>query len=142
VARAVLDANVILSAAINPAGAPGQVIDRLCLGGFEMVLSPAIVSEVLRVFGYRKFDRALRLGGDPVEWFQGLALLAESVEGSLDVRGVCADADDDKYLAAAIEDGAEYLVTGDRALLVVDGYRGLKVVPPRRFLTILDDVPP
>jgi hypothetical protein len=44
VIRAVLDANVYVSAAVRPEGTPGQIIDRVFRGGlFEIVVSQAIV---------------------------------------------------------------------------------------------------
>jgi hypothetical protein len=47
--RAVLDANVYVSAIIQPAGTPGQFIGRFLRGAsFELVLSPAVLDEVLR----------------------------------------------------------------------------------------------
>jgi predicted nucleic acid-binding protein len=53
VLRAVLDANVYVSAAIRPEGPPGLVIRRLLdAAAFEAVLSPAIVAEGLRALAY------------------------------------------------------------------------------------------
>jgi predicted nucleic acid-binding protein len=48
VLRAVLDANVYVSAAVHPEGPPGQIIERfLREAAYEIVVSPAIVDEVL-----------------------------------------------------------------------------------------------
>jgi uncharacterized protein len=52
VVRAVLDANVYVSAAVRPEGPPGQIIDQfLRHGAFEIVMSHAIVEEVLPALG-------------------------------------------------------------------------------------------
>ncbi|HET7786365.1 MAG TPA: putative toxin-antitoxin system toxin component, PIN family [Myxococcales bacterium] len=59
--RAVLDANVYVSAILQPAGTPGLILEKfLRYASFEVVLSPAIVDEVLRVFGSRKLRKRLR----------------------------------------------------------------------------------
>jgi len=50
---------------------------------------------------------------------------------------VCKDTDDDKYLAAAVEGRAAFVVTGDRDLPQVREYRGVRVIDPRRFLSVL-----
>jgi hypothetical protein len=41
-------------------------------------------------------------------------------------------------LAAAVW-AADYLVTGDRQLLRIGSYRGVAIVSPRDFLTLLDE---
>ena len=46
--RALLDANVLISAVIRPRGTPGLIVAALLLerNAFELVLSPRIVAEV------------------------------------------------------------------------------------------------
>lgn len=53
-----------------------------------------------------------------------LALIAEPTEGSLNVQAVKKDPDDVKYLVAALEGRAGYLVSGDSDLLELHEYRG------------------
>jgi predicted nucleic acid-binding protein len=50
---------------------------------------------------------------------------------------VSRDPDDDKFLEAAIEGRAQYVVTGDKDLLGLKTYRGVRFVAPAAFLTIL-----
>jgi predicted nucleic acid-binding protein len=50
---------------------------------------------------------------------------------------VCSDPDDDKFLEAALAAHAGYVVSGDAALLNVKLYRGIEIVRPARFLTLL-----
>jgi predicted nucleic acid-binding protein len=45
-----------------------------------------------------------------------------------------ADRDDDKFLACAIAASVPGIVSGDRALLRVDGFAGVQVLTPRSFL--------
>ena len=52
---------------------------------------------------------------------------------------VCADKDDDKFLACAVAAGAKYVVSGDRALLATSPYGKVAVIRPRDFM---DDVCP
>ena len=137
--RAVLDANVYVSAAIRPEGPPGRLLERfLRAAAFEIVLSPAIVQEVLRALAYPKVRRFIRTEGDPELWFEDLVILADVVAGERSVAGVCADPDDDKYLAAALEGRATFVVTGDRRLLALTEYEGLRIASPRIFSTVLD----
>ena len=134
--RAVLDANVYVSAIIHPAGTPGHIIEGfLREANFELVLSPAIADEVLRALGYRKVRGLLR-GADAQLWFEDLVVLADVV-ADRELSGVCDDPDDDKYLAAALEGRASHIVTGDRRFLAVGEHAGVEIVTPRAFLDLL-----
>lgn len=135
--RAVLDANVYISAIIQPAGTPGRLVERFLRDAiFEVVLSPAIVDEVLRAMAYPKVRKLLR-GADAQLWFEDLVVLADLVAGAQRFSGVCKDPDDDKYVAAALEGRAAYVVTGDRAFLALREHAGVEIVTPRTFLDLL-----
>jgi uncharacterized protein len=139
VLRAVLDANVYISALLRPEGPPGRLIERfLCEAAFEVVLTPAIVDEVLRAFGYPKVRKFIRGDVEPELWLEDILVLADLVAGEREVSGVGADPDDDKYIAAAFEGRAAFVVTGDRQLLAVREYEAIRIVKPRAFLEILD----
>ncbi|HZX93597.1 MAG TPA: putative toxin-antitoxin system toxin component, PIN family [Myxococcales bacterium] len=134
--RAVLDANVYVSAILQPAGAPGLVVDKFLRdASFDVVLSPAIVDEVLRVFGYRKLRKALR-GIDAQLWFEDIVLLSDVVADT-PLSGICEDPDDDKYFAAALEGRASHVVTGDHRFLELGEHAGVAIVTPRAFLDLL-----
>jgi len=138
VVRAVLDANVFVSAAIHPDGPPGRIIERfLRTDVFTLVLSDAIVDEVMRALAYPKVRRYVRRGLDAALWMEDLVLLADVVLDTVQVTGVSKDADDDKYLAAAIAGRASLVVTGDPHLLTVGEYEGVRIVTPRVFLDLL-----
>jgi putative PIN family toxin of toxin-antitoxin system len=87
--RAVLDANVYVSAIIQPAGTPGRLIERFLRDErFEVVISPGIVDEVLRALGDRKVQRLLR-GVDAQLWFEDIVVLADVVADT-PLSGICA----------------------------------------------------
>ena len=136
--RAVLDANVFVSAAIHPEGPPGRIIERfLRTNAFTLLLSPDIVEEVLRALEYPKVRRYLPRDLDATLWFEDLVVLAELVPGTARMSDVSEDPDDDKYLAAAVEGRATFVVTGDPHLLAVGQYEGVRIVNPRAFLDLL-----
>jgi putative PIN family toxin of toxin-antitoxin system len=132
--RAVLDANVYISAIIQPGGTPGRLVEQFVrVASFEVVVSPAIVDEVLRALAYPKLRKMLR-GADAQLWFEDLVVLADLVAGAQQLSGVCKDPDDDKYVAAALEGRAAFVVTGDRAFLALKEHAGVEIVTPRAFL--------
>jgi len=138
VIRAVLDANVYVSAAVRPEGPPGQIIGRFVRdGAFEIVMSQAIVEEVLRSLGYPKVRKYIRPGLDPELWFEDIVVLSHLVAEERELGGASKDPDDDKYLAAAIEGRAGFVVAGDSDLLDVKEYDGIRIVSLRVFLDLL-----
>ena len=133
-----LDANVFVSAAIHAKGPPGRIIERfLHANAFTLVLSPGIIEEVLRALDYPKVRRYLRRVVDATLWFEDLVVLAELVPGGVLVSGVSENPDDDRYLTAAVEGRATFVVTGDPHLLAVGPYEGTRIVSPRAFLDLL-----
>jgi predicted nucleic acid-binding protein len=50
---------------------------------------------------------------------------------------VSRDRDDDKYVAAAIEGRASFVVSGDPDLLEIKEHKGVRIVSPRAFLDLL-----
>ena len=134
--RAVLDANVYISAAVHPGGVPGQLLERLGRGEFEVVLSPAIVEELRRVLGYPKLRKAIRIDIPLEQWLQAIVMLADVVRDR-PALAVCQDPDDDKYVAAALEGRAEFVVTGDQAFLALEEHEGVRIVSPREFLDLI-----
>jgi len=139
VIRAVLDCNVVITAALS-AGKCAELLSRARQrDGFELVWSPPIVAECLRVIEYPKSTGKFRT--DPrvlVERAMASAhMVATDLLPAIDV--VKADPSDNVYLATALAGGARWVVTGNtRHLTQLDGYAGLRVVEPAVFLAELD----
>lgn len=136
--RAVLDANVYVSAYIRPEGPPGRIIERFLRdAAFEIVLSAEIVEEVLRALAYPKVRKLVRTKIEPALWFEDVVVLAQLVPGEHRISGVSNDPDDDKYIAAAVEGRAVLVVSGDPDLVEVGEYEGVRIITPRIFLDLL-----
>jgi uncharacterized protein len=137
--RAVLDANIFASALMRPQGPPGRVLGLLLRQRvFELVMSPAILEEVARVLHYPKVRKCIAATDEKLDlWLAALDLISVPVEGSLEVKAVAADPDDDKYLAAAVEGMAEFVVSGDDHLLSLGTYEGVRIIRARAFLEVL-----
>ena len=137
--RAVLDANVIISALIQPKGASGRIVASLLeKSSFELVVSPAILAEIRRSLTYPKVRKYIKTSDEDMALaVAALALVAQPVEGSLRVNAVAEDPDDNKYLEAALEGRAQFIVTGDSHLKSLNSYRGIRIVTPRSFLELI-----
>ena len=136
--RAVLDANVYVSAYIRPEGPPGQIVERFLRdAAFDIILSAEIVEEILQALAYPKVRKAVRGKVDSELWFEDILVLAHLIAGDFKTAGVSEDPDDDKYIAAAVEGRAAFVVTGDPDLLDIGEHEGVRIVNPRAFLDLL-----
>lgn len=136
--RAVLDANVYVSAAIRPEGPPGQLLEEFVRqSAFEIIMSPAIIDEVIQTLEDPKVRPHIGAKIDATTWFETIAVLADVVLGEHKISGVSRDPDDDMYLGAAVEGRATFVVTGDSDLLDVREHAGVRIVTPRQFLEVL-----
>lgn len=135
--RVVLDTNVVISATLIRGGKEDRILRAWQRGSFEMVLSAQILEELGRALFYEKLRKFRWMTeGEIIALLQLLAQESLVVPGSIKVSA-SRDPEDDKFLAAAIEGQARYVVSGDRDLLDLKCHRGVEVVTPSRFLTIL-----
>lgn len=67
-----------------------------------------------------------------------IAEFALSVESAQDATGTSPDPDDDVFLECALAGSADYIVSGDRHLLVPGTFHGIPIVTPALFAAILD----
>jgi putative PIN family toxin of toxin-antitoxin system len=135
VLRVVLDANVVVSGLLQPRGPSGRIVAAVVERSVQAVVSRAILDEYRRALGYPKIRRRLAAAPDVVAaWVDAFTLLAEVVPGERRVAVVAADPEDDKYLGAALEGRATHVVSGDRHLLDIGAYEGIRILPPRALL--------
>jgi putative PIN family toxin of toxin-antitoxin system len=137
--RALLDANVLISAAIRPSGPPGQIVNALLARqAFELVLSPAIITEVEKALGLPKIRRYLREPAEALLWLTDLVAVGDLVKDTGRATGACRDPADDVVLAVAVEGRAGAIATGDADLLALGEYEGIVILTPRAFLELIE----
>ena len=126
-----------VSAYVRPEGPPGQIVERLLRDrAFELVLSEEITVEVLQALAYPKVLKNARTKVEPDLWFEDIVMLAAFVTDQ-QIESVSEDPDDDKYIAAAIEGRASFVVSGDPDLSSIKEHQGVRIVTPRAFLDLL-----
>lgn len=133
--RVVLDANQFVSAVLVPVGRPAQILRAWREGRFELVLSPQILAEVRRVLLYPRLQQKHGWSEAQIDDFlAGITAAATLTSGTLSVQAVPDDPTDDKYVACALEAGAEYIISGDRHLTGLERYQGVEIVTPAFFI--------
>ena len=133
--RAVLDTNVIVSATLIRGGNEDKILRAWLRGEFSLVVSRPIIDEYARTLAYERIRKMQWMSDqEVVQLLEGLAEASIVVPGRVRVRGASRDPDDDKFLEAAVALKAEVVISGDKALLRVGEYMGIRVLKPREFL--------
>ena len=141
--RAVVDTNILVSAVIR-IGQPAKLVTRFLHGDFEIVLSQALLRELVIVLARPRISK--RYGLDPNELARYVGWFRSRTE-VIEIRGTpqgCRDPEDDRVIETAVRGGADYIVTGDNDLLadslLITKLRsfGIQVVTVRGFLELLN----
>lgn len=135
--RVVVDVNVFVSALIAPRGTAGSLLRVLIRDGRTVFLvSPDTKAELKRVLEYPKISKLLKFSADEIERFLcSVEMLSEEFDERSSVDGLeCRDADDIKFLALAVLGRADYLVSGDKDLLVLGSVECIPIVTPAQLL--------
>ncbi len=127
--RVILDTNVILSA-IFFGGIPGRILSAYRDGRITLVLSPEILDEYRMTASRlaKKYDLEYEA---LLEW---IAIHSKINQATQLPDPVCADPDDDKFIACALASKAKIICSGDKHLLNVNGYQGIEVLKPRTLI--------
>lgn len=139
--RVVLDTNVFVSSLLVKEGPAAQVLDAWRARRYLLIVSPDLVAEIASTLRYPRIRRRYHITEDDI---QALLDLLETdsilVPGTADVSGsVPEDPDDEVVLGCAVEGDADLVVSGDRHLLALGGFRGIEIVAVRRFMERLSE---
>jgi putative PIN family toxin of toxin-antitoxin system len=134
--RVVLDTNVFVSSLLSKKGAPSKVLDEWRSGNYLVVTSPSIIAEIRRVLKAPRMKKKYRIGEQEiVQLIDLLKKEAVIVPGVPGVKGVIPrDPEDHKFLACAMEAGADFIVSGDRHLLDLGAHRGIPIITVQEFV--------
>jgi uncharacterized protein len=131
----VVDANIFISG-IYRGGNPRKVLNTLIDGIGTLFITDEIIDEIEFVLKKPKFDLTVK---EVKHWITEIEGLGKKVIVSPKYRvtNVCRDRDDNKYLECALAANADYIITGDRDLLDLKEYGGVKIMNARDYLDIV-----
>jgi uncharacterized protein len=143
--RVLIDTNVLISYLLRPdASGTVQAILRAFLEDhFTLLVPGALLQELLvTVRGKRRLAKRI----PPQDLANFIAVLEEFGEGvgeiSEPIPKVTRDPKDDYLLAYALVGEADYLITGDKDLLALQGQvAGLDILTPAQFIDVLTSHP-
>lgn len=125
--RFVLDTNVVASAMLW-GGTPRVLLQAARDKRIKLFTSMAMLAELTDILARRKFAKKLAASGLTIDQLvDGYAQLVCVVRPAATPR-VAPDPDDDVVIGTALAAKAEHVVTGDKPLLTVTAFQGIKVV--------------
>ncbi len=127
--RVVFDSNIFISAFVFPGRRADDAVHRILDGIDTLVISPAIIHEILGVLA-AKFSR------DREELSRVAVLLADlgEVVRPRSRVSVLTDESDNRILECAVTGQAGLVVTGDKALLALGSFQNIPIVTLARYL--------
>ena len=127
--RVVFDTNIFISVLVIPGSLAEKAILKIIEGGDILVISKDIIDEVLSVLS-SKFSR------DKEALSHVAVLLSELGELVKPIKkiGIFKDDPDNRILECAIHGKADVLVTGDKAILQLRDYKGIKIISLKEYI--------
>ena len=130
--KACLDSNVFISALIFD-GKPEEILFLASKRNIKIIISPAIIVEVNRNL-IEKFNLQ---EGQVKKLIKNITSISQLITPEIKIKKIDY-LPDNRILEAAIEGGADYIVTGDRKhLLTLQKFKGIPIVTPAQFLATL-----
>jgi uncharacterized protein len=135
--RIVLDTNTWISIALNKTLAEG-FLPLIREKRIEACLSRALVTELARVITYPKIAAILeKHGTEPLVALSSILEPATVVRTGRRVRKIEADPADNRVLECAIYPKAKFIVSGDKHVLKLGEFKGVKTLTARKFLEMM-----
>lgn len=127
--KIVFDSNIFISAFAIPRGQAEKAIVKVIEENHSLMISKEIIGEVLRVLGV-KFSKDKEALSRTALFLSDLAHLVRAKRKI----NVFKDDPDNRILECAVAGQAEIIVTGDKEMLRLQEFEGIKIVRLKEFL--------
>ncbi len=131
--KVVIDTNLLIDAVSDDYSYANRIIDLVLEKRVEAFANAATLREN-KLLARRKIQDEKYL--EKLEIFFSTVNIAPNIEQRLDV---VEDREDNKLLESAVAVNADYLISSDKHLLVLEEYEGIKMVRPAEFWNMFED---
>lgn len=132
----VFDINVLVSSLIVK-GKPRELWQKAKGKEFTLAFSREMLSDLVNVLKRKKFKKYVT-STDIRLFLNDLRMAGKLVPVKSRFRVVAEDPDDDIIIRTAYDAKADYIVSGDRHLLALKEFKGIRVVTVDQILVILN----
>jgi putative PIN family toxin of toxin-antitoxin system len=138
--RIVLDANIFVSAVLKPKSDLAKIFDLIKDEKLKLILSSDILSEIREVLLYPKLRKHHRQTVKEIDDFLERTIhISRIASGKMKVDEIKDDPEDNKYLAAAVDGEADFIISGDHHLKNLRIYQGIRILDPSAFLKLMQN---
>jgi uncharacterized protein len=130
--RVTLDTNVLVSALVF-GGKPEQVYNLVLEKQIVAITSTILLAELLEILS-KKFDFELLR----IEQLEKVIKRHFKIVYPSNTIKVVRDEDDNRVLEAAVAGKCQFIITGDKDLLDLKVYQGIKIMTADQFLNLLE----
>jgi len=132
--KLVLDTNVWVSALLTR-GSPSGVVQMAEGKLVQFFISVDVLQEINRALQYEKISRILRRSRiEPKSIMPTIMSLSSLVDVRTHVGAIEEDPSDNRVLACAKEVDVQFVISGDRHLLRLGQYEGIKILTASAFV--------
>ena len=132
--KVVIDTNIYISA-IFWGGKPRKIIDLARDGVIQIFISKEIVDEIEKIL-----KKKFKLSSDETKIILlDLYTFTFPVNIKKRVQVILEDPDDDKFIYCAITSKAKFIISGDRHLLTLQEYSGIKILKASEFIQRMEE---
>lgn len=126
--RVVLDTNILVSAIVF-GGTPKKILNMILGGKLVGVTSVSLMAELSEVV-HKKFP----FRDTELEYLEEQMKVDFEIVRPRKILKVVRDIDDNMVLEGAVAGGCDFVVTGDKDLLDLGNYKGIRILTPAEFL--------
>ncbi|MDO9537864.1 MAG: putative toxin-antitoxin system toxin component, PIN family [Thermoplasmata archaeon] len=132
--KVVLDTNQLVSAFFWN-GNEREVLEKCRTKELDLLISPEILGELDAVL-----ERKFSVPEDKrAEYSKNIILVSRLVFPNKMIDAIKTDLTDNRILECAVDGEADYIVSGDKHLLGLKEYEGIKILKAKEFLSVYPD---
>ena len=135
--KIVFDTNILISALITT-GKPKELFNKAAQGQIQLIISKSILKEFSQVTEDPRI-RKYANEDDVIGFVRVINRVAKIVNVTSQFKAVKEDPDDDIVVRTAFDGKANYIVSGDKHLLSLGTFRGIKILTVDEMLTLLKE---
>jgi len=134
--KVVIDSNIFISSFFW-GGHPREVFERIVNGLDELFIADEILNEIVTVMSSNKFAA----NGSEIESYIRIIekyskkLILKNIS-----KSISRDKDDDTIIQCGLDGNVDFIITGDKDLLVIREYGNIKIINPKDYLELLKNV--
>ena len=130
--RIVLDTNIVVSALIGKHGESAKLFEKLIQDEIENYTSTEIIKEIVEVLNREEITK--RTPKEARQFILEQYLIHSKLTQPKTKHLIVEHKSDNKFIDVAIEAKASYIISGDKHLLEIKEFKGIKIINAKEYL--------